>query len=57
MDMELLLFALILLVVLAIAIYVVRLLPLGQPWKNIAVAIVCLIALLVLVSKLGYLPG
>jgi hypothetical protein len=55
--MEILLFALILLVVLAIVIYVVKLLPLGQPWTNIAIAIVCLIALLVLVNKLGYLPG
>lgn len=55
--MELLIFALLLLVVLVIVIYVVKLLPLGQPWTNIAIAIVCLIALLVLVSKRGYLPG
>jgi hypothetical protein len=55
--MELLIFALLLLVVLAIVIYVVKLLPLGHPWQRIAIAIVCLIALLVLVNKLGYLPG
>lgn len=54
--MSLLIFALVLVIVLAVVIYIVRLLPLGQPWQNIAIAIICLIALLVLVSKLGYLP-
>lgn len=54
--MSLLIFALVLLIILAVVIYIVRLLPLGQPWQNIAVAVVCLIALLILISKLGYLP-
>lgn len=55
--MSLLIFALLLIIILAVVIYIVRLLPLGQPWQNIAVAIVCLIALLILVGKLGYLPA
>lgn len=54
--MELLIFALVLVIVLAVVIYIVRMLPLGQPWQNIVIAVLCLIALLVLVGKLGYLP-
>lgn len=55
--MSILIFALVLIIVLAIVVYIIRLLPLGQPWQNIAVAIVCLIGLLVLLSRFGFLTG
>lgn len=55
-GMSLLIFALLLLIVLAVVIYIVRLLGFGQPWTNIIIAVLCLIGLLVLVGKLGYLP-
>lgn len=55
--MSVLIFALVLIIVLAIVVYIIRMLPLGQPWQNIAVAIVCLIALLILLSRFGFISG
>lgn len=52
-----LIFALVVLIVVAVAIYIVRLLPLGQPWQNIAAAIIALIGLLVILQRSGLLGG
>jgi hypothetical protein len=54
--MSLIITILVFLIVLAVVIWIVRLLPFPEPWKSIVIAVLCLIALLALVSKLGYLP-
>jgi hypothetical protein len=49
----LLIWLLVFVIVAAIVFWIVRSIPLPQPWANIAVAIVALILLLVLLGQLG----
>lgn len=51
--MDLLLFALVVLIVAAIVVYIVRLLPLGSPFSEIAQALVLLVAVIVICSRAG----
>lgn len=51
--MELLIFALIVLIVAALVLYCVRLLPLGSPFSEVAQVVVILIAVLVIVNRAG----
>lgn len=54
---SILIWLLVFLLVISVVIYIIRLLPLPQPWANIAVAIVALIALLILIEELLPLAG
>lgn len=51
--MDLLIFALIVILVLALAIYVVRLLPLGSPFSEIAQALLVVVAIIVIANRAG----
>lgn len=51
--MGLLIFALVVLIVAAIIVYIARLLPLGSPFSEIAQALVLLIAVLVILNRAG----
>jgi len=54
---QLLIWALVLVLVFGVVFYVIQLLPLPAPWGNIAIAIVALIFVLILISALlGELP-
>ena len=52
---SILIFALVVLLIVAVAIYIVRMIPIGQPWQNIAAAIIALIGLLVILQRSGLL--
>ena len=54
---SILIWLLVALIVFGIIIYIIRLLPLPQPWLNIAIAIVALIFLLVLLAQFGVIGG
>ncbi len=53
--MELLIFALVVLIIAGVLIYCIDLLPLGSPFNNLAKVVIILIALIVIVQKLGYI--
>lgn len=44
-------------IVLAVVFWILSLLPLGHPWKQIIMAVVGLIALLMILSRAGLLTG
>jgi hypothetical protein len=48
---------LIFVVIVALVFYVLSVLPLGQPWKNIITVIVCVIILVFLLQALGVIGG
>lgn len=50
-----LIYLLIFLVVCYLVFMIVRLIPIGEPWKQIITIIVCLILLLILIQQLGFL--
>lgn len=54
--MSLLIFALILIIVLAVVCWIITRLPIPEPWRSVVIGIVVLIGLLVLVGRMGYLP-
>jgi hypothetical protein len=43
-------------IVLGVVYYIITLLPLPQPWKNIAIILFLLIALLLFLSYVGVIP-
>ena len=54
---SLLIFILVVVIVCAVVGYIIRLLPLGQPWQNIALAVLALVALLVILQRVVGLGG
>jgi hypothetical protein len=52
-----LIWILVCLIIFAIVIYIIKLLPIPQPWLNIAIAIVALIFLLILLAQFGVIAG
>ena len=54
---SILIWLLVAIVIFAIVIYIVRLLPIPQPWMNIVIAIVALIFLLILLAQFGVIAG
>ena len=55
MTIAFLIFVLVVVIVAAVVCYIVRLLPIGAPWLNIAQAVIALIALLVILQRSGLL--
>lgn len=51
--MNILVFALILILIVALCIYAIDLLPLGQPFNGLAKALVILIAVVLLIQRAG----
>jgi heme A synthase len=54
---SLLIYVLVLLIVFGVVFYCIRLLPLEEPFKTIAIVIVLLIFVLVLLGVVGIIPG
>ncbi len=53
---SLLISLLVMVIVLGVVYYIITLLPLPQPWKNIAIILFLLIALLLFLSYVGVIP-
>lgn len=54
---SLLVYVLILLIVFGVVFYCIRLLPIDEPFKTVAIVIVLLIFVLVLLGLIGVIPG
>lgn len=52
-----LIWLLVAILVFGIVVYIIRLLPIPQPWLNVAIAIVALIFLLLLLAQFGVIAG